>query len=249
MRSWIRGDKYTITPSVVANALRMPLVRHPVYSYDESPPLDDVMSYITGTSIQWGSDPRITSHELIKIHYLFFRISCHSIWPISHLHTIPLEKCAFLYALVTDVPMSFPYLFICSLIEVHRSSSTAHAFFFPIFIHRILLHLGLELFPAFEPIHIIAPIGATFLRQRAAQMRASSKRPRVKFSGVAPSLPSSIGDTSVEASVDLAVAAGVVPVPSTSDDSDIRCMLETIMTIQATHGQFLVDMLDELCAL
>ena len=27
----------------------------------------------------------------------------------------------------------------------------------------------------FEPVHIVAPIGVTFLRQRATQMRASSK--------------------------------------------------------------------------
>ena len=68
----------------------------------------------------------------------------------------------FLYALVTDAPMSFPHLFIRSLIEVHRSNSTAHALFFPVFIHRILLHLGLEKFS--ETVHIIAPIGATFLK-------------------------------------------------------------------------------------
>ena len=168
MRSWIRGDEYTITPSVVVDALGVPLVQHPVYLYDKSPPLDDIMSFITGTSIQWDSDPWITSHELTEIHYLFFLISCHSIWPISHLHTIPLERCMFLYALVTDAPMSFPHLFIHSLIEVHRSSSIAHALFFLVFIHQILLHLGLEEFPASEPVHIIAPIGATFLRQRAA---------------------------------------------------------------------------------
>ena len=69
-----------------------------------------------------------------------------------------------MYALVTDALMSFPHLFIRSLIEVHRSSSTAHALFFPIFIHRILLHLGLEQFLASEPVHIITPIDATFLR-------------------------------------------------------------------------------------
>ena len=51
MRSWIRGDKYTITPSVVAAALGVPLVQHPIYPYDESPPLDDVMLFITGTII------------------------------------------------------------------------------------------------------------------------------------------------------------------------------------------------------
>ena len=135
----------------MADALGVPLVQHPIYPYDESPPLDDIMSFITGTSIQWGFDPRIISHELAEIHYLFFQISCHSIWPISYLHTIPLERCAFLYALVTDAPMSFPHLFIRSLIEVHRSSSTTHALFFPIFIHWILLHLGLEQFPTSKP--------------------------------------------------------------------------------------------------
>ena len=186
------------------------------------------MSYITSTSIQWGSDPRITSHELTKIHYLFFRISCHFIWPISHLHTIHLERCAFLYAFVTDTPMSFPHLFIRSLIEVHRSSSTVHALFFPVFIHRILLHLGLKQFPASKPVHIIASIGATFLRQRAAQIRASSKRPRVESSSVTPPPPSSTSDTTAKASIDPAAA---VPPPSTSDDSDIHCMLEIVMTV------------------
>ena len=133
------------------------------------------MSYITGTSIQWGSDLRITSHEMTEIHYLFFRISCHSIWCISHLHTIPIERCVFLYTLVTNASMSFSLLFIRFLVEVHRSSSSSQAIFFLVFIHRILLHLGLEDFPASEPIHIVAFIGATFLWQRPAQMRASSK--------------------------------------------------------------------------
>ena len=76
---------------MVADALRVPVVRQPVYPYEESPPLDDIMSYITGSSIQWGSDPRIMSAELSETAYLFFRITCHSLWPISHLHTIPLE--------------------------------------------------------------------------------------------------------------------------------------------------------------
>ena len=59
---------------------------------------------------------------------------------------------------------------MCSsdLDEVHRSSAKSHGLFFPVFIHRILLDLGLEDFLASEPVHIIAPIGATFLRQKAA---------------------------------------------------------------------------------
>ena len=110
------------------------------------------------------------------------------------------------------------------------------------------MHLGLEEFPASEPIHIIALIGATFLRQRATQIRASSKRPRVKSSsGVPPPPPPFSGDLTADAYVDL--TAVVDPLPSTSNDSSIRCMLDTVMTVQVTHGQLLVDVLTELQAL
>ena len=57
VKSWIRGEKYTITPMVVASAHGVPMVQHPVYPYNESLPLDDIMSYLIGSSIQWGSDP------------------------------------------------------------------------------------------------------------------------------------------------------------------------------------------------
>ena len=134
------------------------------------------------------------------------------------------------------------------MVDVHRSSSTARGLFFPVFIHQILLHLGLNEFPTSEPVHIIAPIGATFLRQRATQMRASSERPRVESSsGVAPSPPSSSSDLTADAYVDPTAAAD--PPPSTSDDSSIRRMLDIVMTVQATHGQLLVDILMELQAL
>ena len=79
-------------------------------------------------------------------------------------------------------------------------------------------------------------------------MRASSKHPRVESSfNVAPPPPSSTGDPSVEVYVDPTAAAA--PPFCTSDDSDIRCMLETVMTDHAAHGQLLVDMLIELQAL
>ena len=115
---------------MVAFAFSVPLVQQLVYPYTETPPLDDIIFFITGISISWGIDPHVTSHELTELNYLFFRIFCHSIWPISHLHTIPIKRCAFLYALVTDVPMSFPTLFIRSLVEVHRSSQNLMVFSF-----------------------------------------------------------------------------------------------------------------------
>ena len=74
----------------------------------------------------------------------------------------------FLYAFVSRVSISFPHLFLRSLNEVHRSSAVGRALIHPIFIHRILLYFGLDGFSSGEPVHVIAPIGATFLRQRAA---------------------------------------------------------------------------------
>ena len=79
VRSWIQGVELTITLGVVAEALGVPVVQEPNYSYDESPSLDVVMSYITRSSIQWGSNPRITFVELTETTYLFFRIACHSL--------------------------------------------------------------------------------------------------------------------------------------------------------------------------
>ena len=91
VRSWIRGVEFTITPRVVAEALGVPVVTEPVYRYAEVPHIDVVMSHITRSSVQWGSDTRITSSVLSENVYLFLRVACHSLWPISHLHTIPLE--------------------------------------------------------------------------------------------------------------------------------------------------------------
>ena len=73
VRSWIRGEEFTITPRVVAEPLGVPVVTNLVYPYDE------VMSHIIGSFIQWGSDPRIMSSVLSETAYLFLRVACHSL--------------------------------------------------------------------------------------------------------------------------------------------------------------------------
>ena len=116
----------------MAKALGVLVVTEPVYPYAEAPLIDVVMSHITGSSIQWGSDPWITSSVLFETAYLFLRVTCHSLWPISYLHTIPLERCMFLYAFMSGASISFPHLFLHSLNEVHRSSAVSHALIHPI---------------------------------------------------------------------------------------------------------------------
>ena len=141
--------------------------------------------------------------------------------------------------------ISFPHLFLRSLNEVHRSSVVAHALIYPIFIHRILLFLGLHGFPSGEPVHVVTPIGATFLRQKTAHLRVSPSRPRGASFGVVPHPRSSTGVYTAEASGG-AATDGDVPPPTTSDDSDIRRTLDHVLTVQAAQGQILVDILDEI---
>ena len=193
------------------------------------------MSHITGSSIQWGSDPWIMSFALSKTAYLFLRVACHSLWPISHLYTILLERCVFLYAFMFGASISFPHLFLRSLNEVHRSSAIGHALIHPIFIHRILLFLGLADFLAGEPVYVVSPLGATFLRQRATHLRVDPSGPRGASSSDVPLPPSSTNAIAAETSGGGGAAVDVPP-PTTSDDSNIRHTLDHVLTIQAAQG-------------
>ena len=124
----------------------------------------------------------------------------------------------FLYAFMFGASISFPHLFLRSLNEVHRSFTIGHALVHPIFVHRILLFLGLADFPFGEPVHVVAPLGATFLRQRAAHLRADPSGPRGASSGdISPPLSS----TGVDAAETSGAAATDVPPSTTSDDLDI----------------------------
>ena len=139
--------------------------------------------------------------------------------------------------------ISFPHLFLRSLNEVHMSFAIGHALIHPIFIHRILLFLGLADFPAGEHVHVVGPLGATFLRQRAAHLRADPSGPRGASSSSSPLPPSSTGAAAAETSGAAAAATADVPPPTTSDDSNIRRTLDHVLTIQAAQGQILVDVL------
>ena len=148
----------------------------------------------------------------------------------------------FLYAFMSGASISFPYLFLRYLNEVHRSSSIGHTLIYPIFIHRILLFLGLADFPSSEPVHVVGPLGATFLRQRVAYLRADPSVSRGASSCSVPLPPSSTGAAETSG----AAVAIDVPPPTTSDDSDIRRTLDHVLTVQAAQGQVLVNILDEI---
>ena len=244
LTTWIKGKEFKITKCIVSEALGVPLLRRPIYPFTESPPIDDVMSLLYGRSVTWGSEPRKNSSEFTEFNYLFFGIVCHNIFPVSHIHTIPLDR----YAFIADGSMCFPSPFIQTIVEVFRSKSKAHKLFFPVFIYKVLTFLGLEDFPTLELVHITAPIGVTFLRQRQARMKSvkpstrTSKRPRVEASTAAPAF----GDQ--PAAIDPAKEIHVDPIAIVDPAGDAKtidpiftpplslyAMMETFMTTKAAH--------------
>ena len=141
MTTWIRGKEFRITKQIVSEALCVPLVRKPTDPYTKFPLVDDIMSLLCGRSVSWGFEPRINSCEFTKLNYLYLRISCHNIFPISHVHIVPIDRCAFLYALIIDGSMCFPSLFIQTIVDIYRSESKAQKLFFPMCV-CIYIYIG-----------------------------------------------------------------------------------------------------------
>ena len=150
----IHGVPFIITREHVSKALDVPIICAPTYPNSMSPRIDDVMDVLCGQSVTRGSNRNISSSELTELNYIFFRIACHNIFPISHIHTIPIDRCFFLYALVTNSSICFPSLFTETIVEVRRSKYKRHALFFLVLIHRVLKYLGLKKFPSQELVHI-----------------------------------------------------------------------------------------------
>ena len=142
LTTWIRGKEYRITKWLVSKTLGVHLVRKPTYPYTEFPLVDDIMSLLCGRSVSWGFEPRINSCEFTKLNYLYLRISYHNIFPISHVHIVPIVRCAFLYALTTDGSMCFPSLFIQTIVDIYRSESKAQKLFFSYVCVYIYIYIG-----------------------------------------------------------------------------------------------------------
>ena len=94
------------------------------------------------------------------------------------------------------------------------------------------LFLGLADFPSSELVHVVGSLGATFLCQRAAHLRADPLVSRGASSSSVPPPPSSTGAAETSG----AAAATDIPPPTTSNDSDIRHTLDHVLTVQAAQG-------------
>ena len=107
----------------MVDALSITIVRNPTYPYTDPPSLNDVMPLLYGKPMTWANNPRIDISELAEVNYLLYRIACHSVFHISHMHIIPTNWCIFMYALITGASISIHSLFIQTIVEVNRNTS------------------------------------------------------------------------------------------------------------------------------
>ena len=123
LSTWIRAQSFVITKDVVFCALNVPHVQRPTYPYSECPRISDVMTLLCKRSMTWGSNPRINSSELTEFNYIFFKIASHNIFPISHVHTIPIERRFFFCTPSSLMPPFFflPFSFKCLLRRIGAS--------------------------------------------------------------------------------------------------------------------------------
>ena len=123
LSTWIRAQSFVITKDVVFGALNVPHVHRPTYPYSECPRISDVMNLLCKRSVTWGSNPRINSSEFTEFNYIFFKIACHNIFPISHVHTIPIERRFFFCTPSSLMPPFFflPFSFKCLLRRIGAS--------------------------------------------------------------------------------------------------------------------------------
>ena len=87
--------------------------------------------------------------------------------PLSHYNSITEPRAQFLWSLLEDLTIDFPFYFITSIIDVYRDTTTRDKLIFPLAITQILHHFSI-LIPDSPYFTIMGAISATFVRRSEA---------------------------------------------------------------------------------
>lgn len=110
----IRGNTFYIDADIIANALEIPHVTKPDYTFENDPDKDVVLSQFCGHNCLWGNHANAKTMGSTDEVHLLNKIMGADRYPLSHGNTIILEQAFFLYALLTDVPPDLPSVLLFS---------------------------------------------------------------------------------------------------------------------------------------
>lgn len=271
LTTWINGSKYEITAPDVSDAHSVPFIENPAYPYANPPSMDDVVSVHCGTLIVWAGEPRHDKNELTKDNYIFYRIACYNVLPLSHIYIVLTSLLVFLFGFIIVAFMCLPSLFIHFIVDIHRNSASKQKLFLLELILRVLEHLRFECSFSSELVHQIAPIRATFHKMSISQKKKPTK---AKAKGKRARVDPPQEDVEVDPVVDIAMegddddsfdddVGAAEPIDDPPATSSVQSMLErmfdiqavqgvmmqTFMTTQVVHGQLLDSLITNVVAL
>ena len=115
----VRGTRFTITPQLVADVLRVPRVEHPDYPGCErlrTVSKDEMMSAFCEHPSVWG-ERQFTSCRPFGPRFLNI-VMTFVLHPLSHYNSITEPRARFLLSLLEHLTIDFPSQFIFSIIDV-----------------------------------------------------------------------------------------------------------------------------------
>ncbi|KAB1206839.1 hypothetical protein CJ030_MR7G008239 [Morella rubra] len=122
--SYLRGQKFQVTPELVARIVKLPRVSHPTYPYrkSRSPSFDSIALLLFGFPRRYRGSTLDTGDFSAEYH-LISRILFTHILPVSHFSTLPLKRVKFLYAFLNGDSIDLPSVICSHIISAYRSKS------------------------------------------------------------------------------------------------------------------------------
>ena len=155
-----------VTPDIVSDVLYVLRVEHPDYpgcDHLKTVSKDELISSFCECSSDWGDRQFTSCIAFAKGPRFLNMVITFVLHSLSHYNSIT-EPCArFLLSLLKHLSIDFPYLFILSIIDVHRDSVTCDQLIFPSAITRILRHFSVP-FPLSDHFHVMGAIDAITIK-------------------------------------------------------------------------------------
>ena len=156
----VRGTRIPVTPQLVADVLRVPMIEfhdYPSYERLRTVSRDELMSAFCKRPTTWGEHLFTPCRPFAKGPRFMNMMMTFVLHPLSHYNSI-IEPCArFLLSLLKYLTIDFPSHFILSIIDVHLDSASRDKLIFPSAITRILRHFSVH-FPSSDHFPVMCAI-------------------------------------------------------------------------------------------
>ena len=163
----IRSTCIVVTLDIVSDVLHVPRVAYPDFpSYDHLKTMskDELISSFCELPSDWGDRQFTPCTTFAKGLRFINMVITFFLYSLSHYNSITEPHARFLLSLLEHLTIDFPFLFILSLIDVYKDTTTHDMLIFLLAIMRILRHFSVP-FPVSDHFHVICAIDAATIKR------------------------------------------------------------------------------------